>query len=186
MNIYSPTERKLLLTLAMQSIVYGLKLHKVMSLNLTDYVPKLQAKRACFVTLDIKKQLRGCIGSLEAYQPLVLDVVHNAYAAAFSDPRFPPLTAAELDLIRIHISVLNVPTAMQFTSEADLVQQLQPGVDGLILAEGANRGTFLPSVWESLPEPKQFLDHLKMKAGLAPNYWSDTVTVARYTVELIE
>jgi len=115
----------------------------------------------------------------------VQDVAHNAYAAAFSDPRFPPLAALELELegLDLHISILSPPEPMQFVSEGDLLNQLRPGEDGLILRAGVRRGTFLPSVWESLPQPQAFLQHLKMKAGLAPDFWSDEVRVERYTTE---
>ncbi|MGW8227546.1 MAG: AmmeMemoRadiSam system protein A, partial [Gammaproteobacteria bacterium] len=107
----------------------------------------------------------------------------NAYAAAFEDTRFPPLSAAEYDQLEYHISILNPAEAIEFESEADLLQQLQPGIDGLILEERGRRATFLPSVWESLPQAADFLRHLKMKAGLAPDYWSNTLHAQRYTVE---
>lgn len=135
---------------------------------------------AAFVTLKKAGQLRGCIGSLSAHRPLAEDVSENAYAAAFRDPRFPPLRSEELDGLEISISVLTPPQRLSFASEQELLAQLRPGVDGLILTEGGRRGTFLPSVWESYPEPAVFLRHLKMKAGLPPDYWSDTVSVERY------
>ncbi len=111
------------------------------------------------------------------------DVVENAFASAFKDPRFPPLAAAEFDDLEIHISVLSPATPMMFSSEADLLRQLRPGVDGLILEDGPHRGTFLPSVWESLPQPLEFLRNLKMKAGLPADHWSDRVRVYRYQTE---
>ena len=177
----SESDKKTLLSLARQSIAYGLREGRIMPVDEMDFGPALQQSRASFVTLTISGNLRGCIGSLEAYRPLVVDVVHNAYAAAFSDPRFPPLGPAELEALAIHISVLNPAEQMTFTSEEDLISQLRPGVDGLILAEGPMRGTFLPSVWEQLPTPAQFLQHLKLKAGLPANYWSDTLQAWRYT-----
>jgi AmmeMemoRadiSam system protein A len=128
-------------------------------------------------------ELRGCIGSLEAYRPLVEDVAHNAYAAAFSDPRFTPLSETELIDVEFHISVLTPAAPMHFESEADLLSQLRPGIDGLVLEDAGHRGTFLPSVWESLPDAAQFLQHLKMKAGLPADYWSDNLKVSRYTSE---
>ena len=185
MNEHSKTEKKLLLKLARDAIAYGLKEHKVMPIDLNTYPENLRKPGATFVTLQINKQLRGCIGSLQAYQPLVQDLAHNAYAAAFSDPRFPPLTAEEFPQLDIHISILSEPKPMQFTSEQDLISQLRPGIDGLILADKGHRGTFLPSVWESLPEPALFFAHLKLKAGLPQDYWSNTLTVQRYTVESI-
>lgn len=183
---YTKTEQQQLLQLAKDAIKYGLKHNKVMPVVLTKYTANLTEKRACFVTLQINNQLRGCIGSLEAYEPLVQDITHNAYAAAFGDPRFPPLTAAEFAKLTIHISVLNTPEPMQFKSEADLIQQLRPNIDGLILSDTGHRGTFLPSVWESLPTPEEFFANLKLKAGLLPDHWSDTIKVERYTVESIE
>ena len=183
--MHTETEKQLLLKLASDSIEYGLQNHKIMPTNINEFPENLRGQGASFVTLQINKQLRGCIGSLQTYQPLIKDLVHNAYAAAFSDPRFPPLTQEEFSNIDIHISILSKPEPMQFTSEQNLISQLRPEIDGLILSDNGHRGTFLPSVWESLPEPKLFLSHLKLKAGLPQNYWSDTLTVQRYTVESI-
>ncbi len=150
-----------------------------------DYSPALQTHRATFVTLQFEGRLRGCIGSLEAHQALITDVVDNAYAAAFSDPRFPPVTSVEYDSLTLHLSILNPPEAVSFQTEDELIGQLRPGVDGLILHEGVHRGTFLPSVWESLTEPRDFLNQLKCKAGLPGDYWSSTIRIERYTVETI-
>jgi len=133
----------------------------------------------------VETSLRGCIGTLEPQWALVLDVAKNARAAAFEDPRFPALTWPEFDRLEAHVSVLSMPEPMQFESEEDLLAQLRPGVDGLILEESFYRGTFLPAVWESLAEPQEFLRHLKQKAGLHPDYWSDTIKVQRYTTESI-
>ncbi|HNX53494.1 MAG TPA: AmmeMemoRadiSam system protein A [Pontiellaceae bacterium] len=144
---------------------------------------ELMQKRATFVTLTIDGQLRGCIGMLEAVRPLAEDVAANARAAAFEDPRFPPLTKKEFEKLEIHISVLSPPEEMTFLSEEDVLNQIRPGVDGLILQEGFRRGTFLPSVWEELPEKKLFWRHLKLKAGLPADYWSDSLRVFRYTTE---
>lgn len=135
---------------------------------------------ASFVTLNRNACLRGCIGSLQAYQPLVLDVADNAYNAAFRDRRFTPLVPAELPGLEIHISVLTPPEPMTFSSEATLLEQLQPDVDGLVLSAGPRRGTFLPSVWESLPDARDFLEQLKLKAGLPRDYWSEDLLVERY------
>jgi AmmeMemoRadiSam system protein A len=137
------------------------------------------------VTLHLGKQLRGCIGSLQGYQPLIVDVAMNAFNAAFRDPRFLPMTESELPKISLDISVLSKSQPMHFSSEADLLSQLRPGIDGLIISDHGHRGTFLPSVWEQLPDPATFLSHLKTKAGLPTNYWSNTLTVQRYTTELI-
>lgn len=172
-----------LLDLAVDSIRHGLSHGQALRVQAADYPDALQQMGASFVTLHRLGELRGCIGMLEAVRPLVEDVVENAYAAAFRDPRFPPLNAAELDGLDLHISILSPSSPMSFDSEQDLIHQLQAGEDGLILKEGLRRGTFLPSVWESLPSPEQFLHHLKLKAGLPADYWSDTLTVERYHTE---
>ena len=117
---------------------------------------------------------------MQAYQPLIKDVAEHAYAAAFNDPRFSSVTAAEAPQLELHISILTPSEAIDFSSESDLLSQIQPGIDGLILESGYHRGTFLPAVWESLPEPEQFLRHLKQKAGLPASYWSDDIKVSRY------
>ena len=145
--------------------------------------PQLLQPRACFVTLTINDELRGCIGTLEAYRPLYQDLAENSRASALRDPRFPPLREQELEAVEIHISILSPPEPMEFRSEVDLLEQIRPGVDGLILTEGGHRGTFLPSVWEQLPTPELFLGHLKQKAGLPPTYWSNTLEISRYTTE---
>jgi len=151
-----------------------------------EFPVELKEERATFVTLTIDGHLRGCIGMLEACRPLAEDVAENAVSAAFHDPRFPPLSQEEFDDLKISISVLSPPQEMNFSSEADLVSQIRPGVDGLILQEGFRRGTFLPSVWEELSEGEMFFKHLKLKAGLSAGYWSDTLRVFRYTTEYIQ
>jgi len=148
-----------------------------------DIPAELMEERATFVTLEIGGRLRGCIGMLEACRPLAKDVAHNARAAAFEDPRFPPVSRKEFESLEIHISVLSPPEEMRFTSEADLLARIRPGVDGLILQEGCRRGTFLPSVWDELSEKELFFAHLKLKAGLPGTYWSDSLQVFRYTTE---
>lgn len=178
--------KRTLLKLAAASIKYGLDQNKPIPIDLQNYDAELLQIKASFVTLQIKQQLRGCIGTLEAYRPLIVDVVENAFAAAFRDPRFAPLQASEYEQLHYHLSILNTPEAMQFNSEADLLDQLRPGIDGLILEDLGRRGTFLPSVWESLPEPKNFLIHLKIKAGLSADHWSPSLKIERYTVEDIE
>ncbi len=179
----SDEHRRILLATARESIANGLRSGTPLRVDVSAYDPELQVERATFVTLNKFGELRGCIGHLEAIQPLIADVAENAFNAAFRDPRFPPVTASEFGDLEVHISVLSPPEPMVFTSEADLLRQIRPGIDGLILEDGAYRGTFLPSVWEQLPDPAQFLAHLKMKAGLPPNYWSDTLKVSRYTTE---
>lgn len=138
---------------------------------------------ATFVTLERDGRLRGCIGSLEAEEPLVNNIANNAARAAFSDPRFAPLDRSELAELDLSISVLSPAVPIHFTSEEDLTAQLLPGRDGLILSHGRHRGTFLPSVWESLGSPRAFLRSLKRKAGLPEDYWSTGIRVERYTTE---
>lgn len=141
----------------------------------------LDEQGACFVTLHRAGELRGCIGSMLAYRPLLEDVQSNARAAAFSDPRFPPLEAWELADLNIEVSLLSELESMQFDSEENLLAQLRPGVDGLLLEYGRNRGTFLPAVWQNLPEPEIFFNKLKGKAGLAESFWAPDISVKRYT-----
>ncbi|MET0026063.1 MAG: AmmeMemoRadiSam system protein A [Candidatus Thiodiazotropha sp.] len=182
-NHLAPPLREQLMEVAWDSIRHGVHHQSPSRIDPHDYPEALRVERACFVTLNRNGLLRGCIGHLEAYQPLVVDVAENAYAAAFRDPRFPPLTEAELHHLDIHISILTPSEPMHFTSEEDLLHQIRPGIDGLILVDGRHRGTFLPSVWESLPDPRDFLLHLKQKAGLPHDYWSDSLEVMRYETE---
>lgn len=186
MSIFTPKEKQLLLETANNAIKFGLETHQILQVKLEDYPEKLREFGASFVTLEINKQLRGCIGSLEAHQPLIQDVAHNAYAAAFGDPRFYPLTAEEYPNVSKHISVLSKPEPVFFTSEEDLLKKIRPNIDGLILSDQGYRGTFLPAVWESLPTSELFLRHLKLKAGLPEDYWSKTLKIERYTAEVIE
>lgn len=179
----TPPLRKELLGLARNSIDHGIAHGCPLDVNVTDYAQELQAERACFVTLNLQGSLRGCIGHLEAVQPLVRDVAENAFAAAFRDPRFPALEQKEANALEIHISILTPAHPMEFSSETELLLQLRPCIDGLILEEGVRRGTFLPSVWKSLPDAKSFLQQLKVKAGLSPGYWSDAIKVYRYETE---
>ena len=175
--------RHSLLQLARQSIAHGLSRGQPLPVNPSHWPETLQRPVACFVTLHQHGQLRGCIGALEADRPLVTGVAENAYAAAFRDPRFPPLGADEADTLTVSISVLTPATPMHFDSEQDLLRQLRPGIDGLVLKEGHYRGTFLPSVWEQLPTPQAFLRQLKRKAGLPADHWSGRIQVSRYTSE---
>lgn len=137
---------------------------------------------ATFVTLTQSGQLRGCIGSLMAHRPLREDVVSNARSAAFRDPRFSPLTSDELDRTHVEVSLLSSPEPVEFGSEDEARRSLRPGVDGAILSAPGHRGTFLPQVWEQLPDPDDFWSHLKRKAGLPAGYWSADARLERYTV----
>ena len=175
-----------LLDLARQSIRHGLTHGKPIPVALAELPAELKSIRATFVTLERQGQLRGCIGRLEAARPLAEDIAENAYSAAFQDPRFSALRESEMEDLEIHLSLLTAAEPVAFASEQNLLEQLKPGIDGLILAEGSQRGTFLPSVWEQLPTPKAFLDQLKRKAGLPASYWSDSIKVWRYRTEVVE
>lgn len=148
-----------------------------------DDSPELQANGATFVTLTQQGRLRGCIGSLEAWRPLRQDVQENALAAAFRDPRFEPLAPSEFAGTRVEVSLLTPAEAMNFSDEANALAQLRPGTDGVIFSVGSRRSTFLPQVWEQLPDPGLFMSHLKQKAGLPADYWSADVRLERYTVK---
>jgi AmmeMemoRadiSam system protein A len=178
----SESQRAQLLELARRSIAYGLEHHRPLPVDARP-APPFDQPGASFVTLHRRGQLRGCIGSLEAHRPLLADVAENAYAAAFRDPRFPPLQAAELPDLAIDVSVLSPPEPVPFEDQEDLMARIRPGVDGLILEDGERRGTFLPSVWQSLPTVPAFFAQLKLKAGLPVDHWSDTLRVWRYTTE---
>lgn len=178
---YSEPERQQLLQLARASITHHLQQGIDLRVQSEDFAPHLQALRACFVTLKNKAQLRGCIGGLQATQPLVQAVASNANNAAFRDPRFEPVQVHEFAQLTIHIAVLNPMEPLAFTSREDLLRQLRSGVDGLLIEDGPHRGTFLPAVWESLPRRQDFLTQLMLKAGLQADDWPDTLRIHRYT-----
>jgi uncharacterized protein len=152
------------------------------SLAASETAPWLLDPGACFVTLTQQGELRGCIGSLEARRPLLVDVKANAVAAAFRDPRFSPLVVNELEHTEIEISLLSPMQALTFAGEAEALAQLRPGVDGVVFEFGARRSTFLPQVWEQLPDTQEFMAHLKRKAGLPASFWAAEVRLQRYTV----
>ncbi len=177
----TPAEQQILLQLARESIRHGLDTDMPLHLDMESFDDRLKQRGASFVTLYLENELKGCIGTLTPFRPLALDVAENAFNAAFRDPRFPPLTKDEYERLTVSISVLSQPIPLEFNDEADLLRQLRPGVDGLILSAAGRRGTFLPSVWRELPDPQQFLAHLKRKAGLPADYWSPDIQVERYT-----
>jgi AmmeMemoRadiSam system protein A len=149
-----------------------------------ESAPWLTEYHACFVTLRKNDRLRGCVGSIEAWRTLVEDVKHNAVGAAFNDTRFARLRGHELADTVIEVSLLSPPQALApSASEADLIAQLVPQLDGVIIELGSRRATFLPQVWESLPEAREFLAELKLKADLPPDYWSQDLRVSRYRVQ---
>ena len=180
-NSYSPKEQNEMLNIAAASITFGLKNNRPINIDAEQYSSKLQAHRATFITLERDGRLRGCIGSLVAHQSLVEDIASNAYSAAFKDPRFDPMTSNEFEQLDIHVSILSPAETMLINSEQTLLDQIQPGIDGLILTEQNHRATFLPSVWETLPDKNQFLSELKKKAGLSSQYWSSTIKFEKYS-----
>ena len=172
------SDGKLLIALARASISAQFGLH----FPVRDATPFLQRPGATFVTLKHGSQLRGCIGSLAVHRPLADDVRANARAAAFQDPRFEPLRVGELGSVRIEVSLLSALQPMALHDEADALAQLRPGIDGIVLQYCGHRGTFLPQVWEHLPDRRSFLRQLKRKAGLAADFWDDGLRLSRYTV----
>jgi AmmeMemoRadiSam system protein A len=142
----------------------------------------LKSKGATFVTLTQNGELRGCIGSLEAHRALLDDVKANALAAAFHDPRFSPLGKDELDMTQVEVSLLSPLSPISFSNEQDALAQLRPQVDGIVFEYGPYRATFLPQVWEQLPQAAEFMAHLKRKAGLSSGFWDEGVKLSRYTV----
>jgi uncharacterized protein len=177
-------ERRTLLKLARAAISQAVSGQKLDPLDLHGLPTSLQEPGATFVTLTNHGQLRGCIGALEARQPLAEDVREHAVAAALEDYRFPPLGSAELDEISIEISRLTQPQLVIYEKPEDLLAQLRPGVDGVILVDGFRRATFLPQVWEKLPDKGAFLAHLCQKMGAAPDlWWRKKLEVFIYQVE---
>jgi AmmeMemoRadiSam system protein A len=167
-----------LLPLARAAIAIQLGLSHTAS----DDLPWLKTSGACFITLMLEGRLRGCIGTLRAHRALVEDVKANAVAAAFRDPRFPPLGSGEFSSVALEISVLSALEPLRFSDEPDALRQLRTGVDGVVFEYGHHTGTFLPQVWEDFGEPSDFLAHLKYKAGLPPDFWDIEVRLLRYTV----
>lgn len=179
-------DKSLLKDVAHRAIRHGLAHGRPLDVDVPAYPASLHGMGASFVTLKREGELRGCLGSLEARRPLVQDVAHNAYAAAFRDPRFTPLGEDEYNDVTVSIALLSAAEPVACSSETELVGILQPGIDGLILEEGSlHRATFLPAVWDVIRCPEEFVRQLKIKAGLPSHYWSDTLRVRRYTTELI-
>ncbi len=179
-------DKKVILDTARHAIQYGLTYHQQPALELKNYSEALQENKATFVTLKETNQLRGCIGTLKAHQPLIQDVAEHAYSAAFNDNRFLPVNALEEPMIHISVSILSEPESVSFTSEDDLLGQLTPGKDGIILNYRSISATFLPGVWEELSTPEQFMAQLKQKAGLDKDFWSSHMSIKRYYSDTID
>jgi AmmeMemoRadiSam system protein A len=182
--MHSPERQDLpgiqLLRLARGSIEYGLIHEEPLPIDCDKLPRALTELRATFTTLRFKGKLRGCCGTLEASLPLAVDAARSAFQAAYRDSRFDPVDRHELEDIRLEISVLSPLEPMTVLDETDLLKQLMPGTDGLVIIEDWRRATFLPKVWESLPEPRHFLTQLKTKCGLPEDYWSERMEFLRY------
>jgi AmmeMemoRadiSam system protein A len=169
-----------LLRLARGSIEYGLIHREPLPINYDELPGAMAEPAATFTTLHIEGKLRGCCGTLEAVRPLAADVAYSAFRAAFRDPRFEPVGEHELSVIRLEVSVLSPLESMPVADEADLLNRLTPGVDGLVIVAEGRHATFLPKVWEMFPNPEHFLAALKTKCGLPGDYWSDRLEFRRY------
>ncbi len=175
-----PRERAQLLDIARQSLGEGLARGRALVVDLQALAENFNTPAAVFITLTRNGELRGCVGSLQALDPLAQAVANSAFNAAFGDRRFPSLRADELDTIRIEISVLSQMEPIEADSRQALLDALKPGIDGLVLEDRGYRSTFLPKVWDSLASPTEFLEHLCLKAGLGARHWSDTIRFHRY------
>ncbi len=167
----TPEEQKTLLHLAREALEFGVRGKSLPSLDPSVLTPRLQEQGASFVTLTESGRLRGCIGALEPYQSLAQDVREHAVAAALEDPRFPPVNDRELDRINIEVSRLTRPVPLPYRDANDLLSRLRPNIDGVILRDSFRRATFLPQVWEKIPDPAEFLSNLCYKMGADPDLW---------------
>ena len=180
----SADERQTLIDIARRALIEAANAREMQELTLEGLTPRLSSLGTSFVTLTRKGDLRGCIGGLQARYPLAEDVRQHAVAAALQDYRFGPVEPAEVDEIEIEISVLNTPQLLTPASPEALLEALRPGIDGVILISGPFRATFLPQVWEKIPEPDRFLDTICAKAGVPAHHWrSEEVEVFTYQVE---
>lgn len=182
MNLDTP-ERNKLLAIAKQSIEAGLDQLRWVAMPQMTLAAALNEHRGSFVTLRIHKQLRGCCGNLTADHAVSEDVWRNAWASAFADPRFAPLEREEWPEADVQISILSSLETVSVQSEEQLLEILRPNIDGLVLERDEARATFLPEVWEQLPNPAEFVRHLKEKAGWPGTSWSRQIKVQRYTTE---
>ena len=179
----SEQDRRWLIEFARESIEAGLSTCSRAPIPERDVSAALREERAAFVTLYVRGELNGCIGSIEPRYPLFVEVWRNAAAAAFSDPRFPAPTHTEWPDATLHVSVLERPQPLAAETEQVLLEQLRPGIDGLVLELNGARATFLPSVWEQVSSPQEFLAHLKAKAGWPATFWSQQMQAWRYGTE---
>jgi AmmeMemoRadiSam system protein A len=177
-------DRELLLQLAREALVIAVRGEQLPELDISSIPPNLLEHGATFVTLMKNEELRGCIGSLEAKRPLAEDVRIHAMAAALEDYRFPPVTQQEIPGISIEISRLTAPQRINYRDVDELVKQINPGVDGVVIKKGIRRATFLPQVWEKVPDIEIFMGMLCRKMGAESGYWqSGGVEIFTYQVE---
>lgn len=180
----SDEDKQALLQVARFSLVQAAEGRPAPEIDSREYSQNLQNDGASFVTLTKAGELRGCIGTLEAYQPLVQDVCEHARAAAIEDYRFPPVRNHEVSQIKIEVSYLTDPVPLEYQNSNDLIEKLRPGMDGVILRDGMRRATFLPQVWEKIPDPQEFLEHLCLKMGGPAQLWQmKNLKVSIYQVE---
>lgn len=183
--MFTAIQRQQMLAIARDAINHGCETNELLTVTYDDYSAQLLAHHACFVTVSNDGVLRGCMGSLSAQEPLVDNIAANAFKAAFRDPRFDQLDERELGYIDIEIAVLSPRVAIESDCEEDLIAQLRPNLDGVLIEEGELSATFLPNTWQQLPDRKEFFRQLKLQAGLAEDYWSESIRVERYSVETI-
>ncbi|MGK0498996.1 MAG: AmmeMemoRadiSam system protein A [Oceanicoccus sp.] len=181
--MYSAILRQQMFSAAYGSIQYGLDSGSRLERDNKNTSPELMQPGACFVSLSKDDNLRGCIGTIKATEPLINNIAYNAYSAAFDDPRFSTLNCNELENINIEIAVLSDTKRLSFNSEQQLIEQLRPDIDGLVIYNDSQSATFLPSVWQQLPAPAQFLSELKIKAGWDRDYWSEDISAECYSVK---
>ncbi|MFP4600704.1 MAG: AmmeMemoRadiSam system protein A [Persicimonas sp.] len=184
-TLLDESQRGKLLDIAEASIAYGLEHGEPLGVELDEAADYLNEQRATFVTVYIDGELDGCIGSIQPRRPLAVDVATNAYMAAFEDPRFSPVGADGLTTLEVRISVLSPLEPRRVDDEDQLCRLLEPGVHGLLLEHRGRLGTLLPSVWEKCPDRREFVAHVKRKAGLPRDFWSDRMRASTYTVEYV-
>lgn len=186
--MFNEKEKQFILNLARRSIEYYFENGALLEIGDNEVEnEEMKEDRSCFVTLTIRGELRGCIGHILPIQPLYLDIIENAAAAAFEDPRFPPLTKEEFAQVEIEVSLLTSPSDLQFTSPEDLLNKLRPNIDGVILKQGQYSATYLPQVWEQLPAKEDFLSSLCMKAGLPAMAWrKNNAKIQTYQADVIK
>ncbi len=183
---FTKNDEQDLLNIAHQSIEHGLQNGECLKVNEVEYPAVLQQPHGAFTTLKCNGALRGCKGSLEEALPLISTVAYSAYSSAFNDIRFPPLQPVEFAQLKISLSVLSPKVELSFSSEEELIEQIQPDMDGLVLEYNGQRGTLLPSVWKMIPDTREFLFTVKQKAGFDRDFWAEDLQAYRYTTHTIQ